>query len=217
MTAITTISTTGTTRISTRALLAAGAVAAPLWAFVSLAQAALREPFDLTRHPLSMLALGDLGWLQITNFIVAGLLFIAGSYGLRRAHPGVWAPRLVRVVGVGMIASGVLVMDPGAGFPAGFDATPTTMSWHSIGHMAAGTTTFVSLSIACFVLGRHFARAGQRAGAIVSRVVAAGVLVGNGWAMSGSPAGSLVLAAGVIPAMLWVSAVAARRRSQLGA
>lgn len=201
-----------TARISTtRALLVAGTVAAPLWAAVSLAQAALREPFDLTRHPLSMLSLGELGWLQITNFVVAGVLFLAGSYGLRRTGGSGWLPRLTGIVGVGMIASGLLVMDPGAGFPAGYDAIPTTMSWHALGHMAAGSLTFLALSVACFVVAR---RQASTAGKVVSRLAGAWVLVANAYCMSGATAGSLVLAAGVIPAMLWLSAA---HRSQLGA
>src|SRR4029450_10187220 len=75
--------------------------AGPVWGAVSLAQAATREGFDLTRHPLSALANGSLGWLQIANFLVAGVLTIAGATGLRRAlhggRGGTWVPRLVRL------------------------------------------------------------------------------------------------------------------------
>jgi hypothetical protein len=53
-------------------LLTCAVAAAPLWAVVSLAQAATREGFDLTHHPLSALSNGSLGWLQISNFLVAG-------------------------------------------------------------------------------------------------------------------------------------------------
>jgi hypothetical protein len=85
---------------------------------VSLPQAATREGFDLTRHPLSN---GSLGRLQIANFVLAGMLTIAGAAGLRRVlrgtPGGTWAPRLVRVTGVGMIAAGAFVMDAGDGFP----------------------------------------------------------------------------------------------------
>lgn len=42
-------------------------VAAPLWAAVSIGQAATRAGYDVTRHPLNALSNGDLGWLQITN------------------------------------------------------------------------------------------------------------------------------------------------------
>jgi hypothetical protein len=205
------------TSTSTRSLLTAAVVAAPLWAVVSLAQAATREGYDLTRHPLSVLSNGSLGWLQITNFLVAGLLTVAGAIGLRRVlhgtPGGTWAPRLVMVNGVGMIAAGLFVMDPADGFPAGTTAgMPGTLSWHSYGHLAAGSVAFIALIAACYVLGRHFSRAGNLGHAVASRVAGTALLLGNGWAMSGGKAGSLTLAVGAITAMLWVSVVAVRYR-----
>jgi hypothetical protein len=209
---------TSTSSVTTRSLLACGAVAAPLWAAVSLAQAATRAGFDLTRHPLSVLSNGSLGWLQITNFLVAGALTMAGAVGLRRAlrgtPGGTWAPRLVFVNGLGMAAAGVLVMDPADGFPPGTPAgMPATMSWHSYGHMISGTVAFSTLIAACYVLGRHFSRTGHRGHAIASRVAGTVFLVGDGWAMGGGTAGSVTLGVGAITAMLWVSAVAARLSS----
>jgi hypothetical protein len=213
LTATTAIGTVRSDR--TRVLLTAGAVAAPLWTVVSLAQAATRAGFDLTRHPLSALSNGDLAWLQITNFIVAGVLTVLGASGLARAFAGApggrWLPRLVGLSGFGMIAAGCLVMDAGDGFPVGTPAgAPATLSWHSYGHMAAGTVAFASLIAACYVLGHHYRRAGLRGAAIASRVAGTALLVGNGWAMTGGRAGSLTLAIGAITAMLWVSAVQAR-------
>ena len=212
MTAIATtrpVSDAATTRSRLTALAAAG----PLWATVSVAQAATRDGYDITRHPLSILSTGSLGWLQITNFVVAGVLTVAGATGLRRAlagRPGgVWAPRLVRVAGAGLIAAGVLVMDPADGFPAGSPAgVPATMSWHSIGHMVAGTITFTSLIAACYVLARHFAATGRRGMAITAALAGTALLAGYAWAGSGGAAGSFVLAVGAISAMLFVSATA---------
>jgi hypothetical protein len=43
---------------------------------VSYAQALTRDGFDLTRNAFSFLSLGDLGWIQITIFVVCGLLFV---------------------------------------------------------------------------------------------------------------------------------------------
>lgn len=204
---------------ATRALLTCMAVAAPLWTVLSLGQAATREGFDLTRHPLSALSNGDLGWLQIAAFITAGALTVAGATGLRRVlrgRPGgVWVPRLVRIAGIGMVASGIFVMDPMDGFPLGTPSgMPASMSWHSIAHMGVGLVTFVALIAACYVLGRHFSRAGDRGRAVASRVAGTALLVGNGWAMSGGRLGTLTLAVGAIAAMLWISAIAAwyRRR-----
>lgn len=203
-----------TSTISTRSLLTAGAVATPMWTGVALAQIATREDFDLARHPISALSNGDFGWIQIANFVVAGALLIAGATGLRRTMAdtpgGRWAPRLVAGSGVGMIAAAMLVMDPGNGFPVGAsEGSPTTMSWHGIGHLAAGSVTFTALIVASFVLARHFRAAGEPNLTIGARIAGVALLIGNGWAMSGGAAGSLTLAIGSITAMSFVSLTAA--------
>ncbi|MCJ0875430.1 DUF998 domain-containing protein [Streptomyces sp. AP-93] len=202
---------------TTRSLLTCAVVASPLWAVVSLTQAATRQGFDITRHPLSALSNGGLGWLQITNFLLAGALLALGATGLRRAlrgtPGGTWAPRLVRTAGIGMIAAGAFVMDPVDGFPLGAPSVETaTLTWHSYAHFAAGSVTFTSLIAACYVLGRHFGRAGNRPYAIASRVAGTALLLGNGWAMGGGRAGTLTLAVGAVTALLWVSVVAYRSR-----
>ncbi|MFE1875062.1 DUF998 domain-containing protein [Streptomyces sp. NPDC059496] len=210
---------TGTsTRAATRSLLTCAVAATPLWVAVALPQAALREGFDITRHPLSALSNGSLGWLQIANFLIVGVLLAVGATGLRRAlhggPGGTWAPRLVRVAGVGMIAAGVFVMDPADGFPAGTPyGQPATLTWHSYAHFAAGSITFLSLIAACYVLGRRFGRAGEREYALLARTGGTALLLGNGWAMGGGTAGTLTLAVGVITAMLSISLIANRFRS----
>ena len=47
----------------TARLLACGVLAGPLFLTVLMIQAFTREGFDLSRHPLSLLSLGDLGWI----------------------------------------------------------------------------------------------------------------------------------------------------------
>ncbi|HEV8652402.1 MAG TPA: DUF998 domain-containing protein [Actinomycetes bacterium] len=81
---------TATTTNATRALLACGVAAGPLFVVVGLLQMLSRDGFDPTRHPLSLLSLGGLGWIQISNFVVAGLLFVASAVGMHpRSRPGV--------------------------------------------------------------------------------------------------------------------------------
>ncbi|WP_329124756.1 DUF998 domain-containing protein [Streptomyces sp. NBC_01353] len=211
---------TATTSTATRSLLAIAVVAQPLWAVVALTQAATRQGFDITRHPLSALSNGPLGWIQITNFVLAGVLTVAGATGLRRAlhgtPGGTWLPRLVRTSGIGMIAAGAFVMDPADGFPLGTpDGMPAVLTWQSYAHFAAGSVTFIALIAACYVLGRHFSRAGNRRYAIGSRIAGTALLLGNGWSMSGGKAGTLTLAIGVITAMTWISAIANRYRRSL--
>ncbi|MFI5890364.1 DUF998 domain-containing protein [Actinoplanes sp. NPDC051513] len=212
MTAVASFAAVPASTTRTRSLLLAGAVAAPLWAAVSLVQAFTRNGFDITRHPLSMLSTGSLGWLQIANFLIAGALMVAGAAGLREVVDSRWAPRLLAVSGLGMVAAGVFTMDPADGFPAGTPAGPGVLSWHSFAHFASGTIAFGTLIAGCYVLARCFARSGDRRRALASAAAGTALLLGNGWAMSGGRAGSLTLAVGAISAMLWVSAVCAQRR-----
>ncbi len=187
------------------------ALAGPLWAVVALAQAATRDGFDLTRHPLSMLSTGSLGWLQITNFVVAGVLAIVGARGIGRVTGSKWAPRLVRAYGVGYVLAGVFVLDGGDGFPAGTPlGAPATISWHAIAHLLAGTIAFAALTAVLFVLGRYFAHRGEGAWAWTARAGAAAVIVADVASMAGVPAASAVLATGVIAAMLILSLIAAK-------
>ncbi|NEA30297.1 DUF998 domain-containing protein [Streptomyces sp. SID13031] len=51
-----------------------GVLAAPLFLTLWALQAFTRDSFDPAKHPISLLALGDAGWIQITNFILTGSL-----------------------------------------------------------------------------------------------------------------------------------------------
>lgn len=159
----------------TRSLLGYGVIAGPLYIVVSLAQALTRDGFDLSKHAWSLLANGESGWIQIANFIVTGLMTIAAAAGLRRAlTPGrghTWAPLLIGVYGVSLIAAGIFRADPAQGFPAGTPQT-TAMSWHGMLHFLAGGIGFGCLIAACFVLGSRFSRDDRRGLAWFSRVTA---------------------------------------------
>lgn len=95
--------------ISNRTLIACGLPAGLLSPLLVSLQAWLREGFDLAVHPLSLLSLGEHGWIQIANFIVSGLLFLAFATGLKRSFvtgPGrVWGPRLLGFYGMVLIAA----------------------------------------------------------------------------------------------------------------
>jgi hypothetical protein len=203
----------------TRQLLGGLVAAVAVFGTVSLAQVATREGFDLVRSPLSMLSNGDLGWLQITNFLVSGVLTVIGSIGLRRAlrgtPGGTWAPRLVLVVGIGLFLAGPFVLQGGGGFPV--DALPdgsagAGMTAGTIGHIVVGSIAFFSLIAACYVLGRHYSRAGAHGLALGSRIAGTVFLVADVYSMSGGYAGSLALAVGALSAMTWLAVVAVVER-----
>ncbi|WP_281689489.1 DUF998 domain-containing protein [Pseudonocardia thermophila] len=206
---------TRTHDVRTRRLLA-GLVAAPVvFGVVSLAQAFTREGFDLVRFPISMLSNGDLGWLQITNFVVSGLLTLAGALGLRQAlrgsPGGVWAPRLVAVTGIGLVLAGPFVLQGGGGFPVGDPGVPG-MTASTIGHLVVGTIAFAALIAANFVAGHHYSRTGQARLARGSRLAGAVFLAGDLYSTAGGYAGPLVLAVTVLVAMGWLGVVAAVER-----
>ena len=66
-------------------------------------------------NAISQLSLGDLGWIQITSFILTGLLAVAGAGGVRRAlkgqKSGTWGAILV---GTFMRCAGVIAALAGA-------------------------------------------------------------------------------------------------------
>ena len=146
----------GPTSKVTKALLACGLVAGPLFMLVAAIQILVRPGFDLGRHPISLLSLGDLGWIQIVNFVVSGLLIITFAIGIRQVlHPdlgSIWAPFLVGMYGAGLIIAGIFVPDPSLGFPPGTpDGIPAAFSLNAILHGVGFMLAFGSLTLACLV------------------------------------------------------------------
>jgi hypothetical membrane protein len=204
---------------TTPALLACGVVSGPLFAGVALVQVLTRDGFDLSRHPLSLLSLGDLGWVQIANFVVAGLLAIAFAVASRRVlRPGraaTWGPRLLGLYGIGLVAGGVFVADPGAGFPPGApEGAPEQLSWHGALHAVAPPLAFLSLILACLVVARRFAAAGERGWAVYSIATALGCLALTAWPDLDGLSVRLALAMVVGPGWITATAVKWLRRPQ---
>ena len=112
-----------------RILLTAGIAAGPVYVAVALVEAFTRSGFDLTRHSLSLLTNGDLGWIHMAMMVTTGLLTMAGAVGLLQSLTGgpgrSWGPILVGVYGAGLVAAGLLTADPAQGFPPGTPAGPT--------------------------------------------------------------------------------------------
>lgn len=199
----------------TRALLACGVAVGPFFYLVAIVQMLTRPGFDIRRHAISTLSLGDLGWVQIANFAVTGALAIACAAGMRSALRGgrgaTWTPILVGTFGMALVLGAIFHPDPGLGFPPGAPTTmPTSMSWHATVHMVAFAGAFASVVAACFVLRRRFARAGLgrwAAYCVVTGVVTP-ILVVMGSSIP-SWVGVIFAIAGVV-AFGWVSAVSAR-------
>lgn len=192
---------------TTRALLACGVAAGPLYVVVGAAQALTREGFDMQRHALSLLSNGELGWIQVANFVVSGVLVLAGAVGVRRAlHPGrggTWGPILLGLWGVGLIGSGVFVADPGAGFPPGVIVEEREMSRSGMLHFVFGGVAFYALIAACLVFARRYHELGERVWAAYSLVSGFGFLIVFGGIASGASSGALMLAFYASVAWIW--------------
>ncbi|WP_233583889.1 DUF998 domain-containing protein, partial [Micromonospora sp. CV4] len=196
---------------ATRLLLSCGMAAGPLFLAVGVIQGLTREGFDFTRNAISQLSLGDLGWIQVINFVLTGTLVIAGAIGLRRAlHSGpgaTWVPRLVTVFGISFLVSAVFAADPGAGFPVGTsEDTMASLSTHGAVHMGGGMIGYLALCAAFVLLARRFSAQGRRGWALVSRIVPVVVIAG----FIGSSASILAFFTGAALGLVWLTATTAR-------
>jgi hypothetical membrane protein len=184
-----------------------------------VAQVLTRDGFDLGRHPASMLSLGDLGWIQVSNFVIAGLLAVTFAIAARRSlrnGPGArLGPVLLGAYGVGLIVAGVFVADPAFGFPPGApDGIPDTISFHAVLHGIGFTLAFLSVSAACLVFARRFLASGERGWAAYSIATAA---VGTALSMiPGQDGASVRYFIATVLVWAWVSALALKISGDVG-
>lgn len=201
-------------------LLIGGAVSTPLFFAVAIFQMFTRTGFDISRHAISSLTLGDLGWIQIANFIVTGSLAVLTGIGIRgllRSDKGsVLGALLIAIYGIGMIAAGLFRPDPGQGFPPGApEGIPTSMSSNAAIHSLAFFMAFICLVAACFVFASRFAAIGDRiwniyciaTGIISPLLIAAGMVINIG-------IGVFMGFAGLV-GFGWVSALSLRLRAEV--
>ncbi|WP_205315823.1 DUF998 domain-containing protein [Nonomuraea lactucae] len=164
-------------------LLSCGAIGGPLFVIAFLIEGATRTDYSALRHPVSSLALGPSGWMQIANFVITGLLMLLFAIGLRRAlhaagRDSTWGPLLVGTYAIGLIGAGVFVTDPVSGYPLG---TPVqgVHTWHGTLHdFPFSLLVFAALTATCLVFARRFAGWGERGWAIYSAVTAALFVIG---------------------------------------
>lgn len=199
---------------STRRMLAAGATAGPLFAVVSWLQVAATNGFDITRHALSQLSLGQHGWVQTGTFIVCGTMFLLGAAGLHRVLAGTrsgrWAARLLGGFAVSFIIAGMFPTDPAHGYPVG-SVNGSDPTWHGIVHATAGGLGIVLAAVACLLFARLFVTEHRRGPAIASVIVALLMFVPDAYPGPAGAGYSLALAVTGTLGFIWCSLVAADR------
>jgi len=151
--------------LPTRALLACGAVAGPLYVAVTIAEALTRDGFDLRHHRFSWLTTGDLGWIHQSNMVLVGGLTVLFAIGvrqlLRTGRGAVWGPRLLGLLGAAYVVGGLLTADPVIGFPPGTTAEMVHKTWHGIAQNVSRSASSLFLLAASVVLARWFAAEGH--------------------------------------------------------
>jgi hypothetical membrane protein len=196
-------------RAVTRSLLGWGVVAGPFYLVVGLAQALLVPGFDLSRHALSLLLLGPLGWIQAANLCLSGLMVLAAAVGFARVMPrrrNVWAGVFLGLYGLSLFAAAIFPPDPMGGFPLGA-TDATTASTSGLLHLLAGAVGFVSLAVAAVIVGAWFRRAGRRGAAAISWIAAAVIVLGflGGAALAMVPGGVALLWLAVVAGWAWLA------------
>ena len=192
----------------TRSLLGWGVVAGPFYVVVGLVLALTRPGFQLTEHALSLLMLGEWGWMQRVNLILTGLMVLAAALGIHRAvrnGRGLAMAVLVGVYGVCLILSAIFPPDPVEGFPPGSEGGIATTS--GILHLVFGALGFLALAAAAFAYAGWCRSIQQPRRAMVGIILGALVVIGffGGAALAMSPVGVLLLWISVLAGLTWLA------------
>lgn len=193
----------------TRSLLGWGVVAGFFYLAVGIVRGLTRDGFMFGEHALSLLMLGEGGWIQSTNLIVSGAMVMAAAVGFHRAMaPGRGARSaglLVGLYGAALIGSGVFPPDPVDGFPDPGSSGEATAG--GLMHIALGGVGFLALVAATFVVARWFSRGSASGTASRSRVAGLVILVGfvGGAALSAETAGVVLLWVAVVTGWTWLA------------
>lgn len=193
-----------------------GIAAGPTYVVTGGLEMAMRQGFDPLRHPLSLMSNGAFGWVHIAIMILTGLFTIAAAVGLRRAQKmGIgkgWAPHLLGLFGLGLVAAGVLTADPALGFPPGTPSDANDVSWHGLLHFVSGGMGFFGLIAACFSFARSFAHAGEKGWAAFSVVTGTVFLAAFAGIASGQGNATTIVAfsAATVIAWIWLSIVSVK-------
>lgn len=150
---------------ATQALLRCGEVAGPLFLATAMAEGLRRPDYRAARHPISSLALGPRGWVQVANFTTVGTLCLAFAAGLARAHPSDSprsGPPLIAATAAGLLACAAFRADPVNGYPPGTPPTPERMTPAGYAHLIASSAVMVGVPATTIGHARRAHRSDER-------------------------------------------------------
>ena len=128
-----------------------GVVGPPLFVAVFLVDGFIHPAYNPVTDFVSELSRGELGWLQVVNFLVfAGmmLMFAAGIRWGAPVGPGSAAgSALFAIIGASLVVCGLFVTDP---------HTAKVQTVQGMIHIFAAMPVFGGIAAACFVFARRF-------------------------------------------------------------
>jgi hypothetical protein len=184
-------------------------VAGVFYLVAGVGQGLIREGFSYSEHALSMLTLGDFGWIQTANLGLTGLMVAVTGVGFTRAmkpaRGATAAGVLLGIFGVALIGSAVFPPDPVDGFPDPGSTEAATTS--GILHLVFGAIGFIALAAATFVvagwLGNRDEASRARGSRLFGIVIAIGFL--GGVALATTTAGVILLWLAVVTGWVWLA------------
>jgi hypothetical protein len=133
----------------TRRLALAGMRGPALFVIVFLVLGFIKPGYDPVTRMVSEGSIGELGWIQIANFLAFGAAMLAFSLGLWLGFgdrlSGRIGSALIGIWGVGLLAAGAFVSDP----------YPQIVTTHGALHLAAAVVGFNGLALACFFFAKR--------------------------------------------------------------
>ena len=130
----------------------AGLAAPILFVSVFTAEGILRPGYNPASMFVSELSLGPRGWVQISNFVITGLLVVLFARGVAARFMGDKAaqvgPILLQIIGFSLMFSGPFLTDPSALF--------NQTSIHGLVHEIFGALVFSLAPVSCFIYFGRF-------------------------------------------------------------
>jgi hypothetical protein len=209
-----------------RKLLVFSTIAGPIYLVIWLLQIFVRVGYDPTRQDLSLLSNGQLGWIQIVNFLVSGLFTVVGALGMRRvltkSGGRSWESLLLLVYGLGLIGAGIFVADPMNGFPPGTpNGPPINPTMSGTLHIVAGAIGFLSLIASCFIFAHKFRKSKQTGWTVFSMLTGV-IFLGAFFGIASSSqltgtavqTATLIFSGAVVLSWSWITAVSLKLRRE---
>jgi hypothetical protein len=130
-----------------------GLIAPILFVLIFTIEGLLRENYSAMKNFISELSLGSRGWIQISNFLIFGVLFFVFSMGLlqefRKRKLSSTGPILFLILACCYFFSGPFITDPGTIYTQ-------QKSVHGIIHGVLGATVFLLMTISSWTFLKLF-------------------------------------------------------------